>query len=112
MNDDVLSRRNVLRGAMVLCCGIGLPILVSGCNSKTAPTPTAKPIPASPPPGGNPSVAAPAKVPPASVQYQPEPKGDQKCSTCVNFIAESNTCKLVEGQVSPQGWCSLWMLRA
>jgi len=26
----------------------------------------------------------------------------------MNFIAESNTCKLVEGQISPDGWCVLW----
>lgn len=45
------------------------------------------------------------------VQYQEQPKGDQKCSTCNNFIAESNTCKLVEGQINPNGWCTLWVLK-
>jgi hypothetical protein len=56
---------------------------------------------------------APAKkVPQASVQYQTKPKGEQKCSNCINFIAESNTCKLVEGKVSPEGWCMLWVKKA
>jgi hypothetical protein len=46
------------------------------------------------------------------VQYQTQPKGDQKCGGCLHFIAESNTCKLVEGQISPDGWCILWAQKA
>ncbi len=46
------------------------------------------------------------------MQYQAQPKGEQKCSGCLNFIAESNTCKLVDGQISPDGWCSLWVKKA
>lgn len=41
-------------------------------------------------------------------QYQEEPLGEQKCANCTNFIADSKTCKVVEGEVSPQGWCILW----
>jgi hypothetical protein len=41
-------------------------------------------------------------------QYQSEPLGEQKCANCTNFIAESKTCKVVEGEVSPEGWCILW----
>jgi hypothetical protein len=52
--------------------------------------------------------AAPAKVSQASVKYQTQPKGEQKCANCMHFIAESNTCKLVEGNISPEGWCILW----
>jgi hypothetical protein len=26
----------------------------------------------------------------------------------MHFIADSNTCKLVEGTVSPEGWCVIW----
>ena len=57
----------------------------------------------------NDSAATAKKVPQASVQYQQQPKGDQKCSTCVNFVAESKPCKLVDGQINPEGWCVLWM---
>jgi hypothetical protein len=62
------------------------------------------------PPSG-PMAAAPAEVAKssqASVQYQAQPKGEQKCSNCMHFIAGSNTCKRVDGQVSPQGWCIIW----
>lgn len=58
-----------------------------------------------------PMAAAPAeavKSSQASVQYQAQPKGEQKCSNCMHFIAESNTCKRVDGKVSPQGWCIIW----
>jgi hypothetical protein len=55
--------------------------------------------------------AAP-KVTQASVQYQTQPKGDQQCSGCRHFIADSNACKLVEGNISPDGWCVLWAKNA
>jgi len=38
------------------------------------------------------------------VQYQETPKDGAKCSTCVNFV-EPNACKIVEGKISPEGWC-------
>jgi hypothetical protein len=46
------------------------------------------------------------------VQYQLQPKGEQKCANCANFIAASNTCKQVDGQISPEGWCALWIKKA
>jgi hypothetical protein len=48
----------------------------------------------------------------ANVQYQMQPKGDQKCGNCTNFIAESNTCTQVDGTVSPEGWCIIWAKKA
>jgi hypothetical protein len=49
---------------------------------------------------------------PASVQYQTQPMDGQKCDGCLHFIAGSNSCKLVEGQISPDGWCTLWAQKA
>src|SRR3990170_4149246 len=111
---EIPPRRVVLRGALAVGCGLWVPMLLSGCDSKkgadstsSAPagSPATSPAPAAPPATGA-TPAAPAgatKVPQATVQYQPQPKGDQKCSGCVHFIAESNTCKLVDGQISPEG---------
>ena len=56
--------------------------------------------------------AAPVKASQASVQYQAQPKDGKKCADCMHFIAESNTCKLVEGDISPTGWCVLWAKKA
>lgn len=41
------------------------------------------------------------------VQYQKTPKKDQKCSTCLHFVAP-DSCKLVEGKIDANGWCSLF----
>lgn len=47
------------------------------------------------------------KVAQNSVAYQDKPKGAQRCDGCTLFQAP-NTCKVVDGQISPQGWCSLF----
>lgn len=116
---DVLPRRTVLRGALAAGCSLLVPAALLGCDSRketgaaapdrgAPPTPESA-APASPAPDMESAApAGPAKVSQASVQYQAQPKGEQKCSTCMHFIAESNTCKLVEGEISPEGWCTLW----
>ena len=113
MKAEIPSRRIVLRGALAVGCGLWVPIVLSGCDSNKG-TNSSSPAPASPPAtsAGSAAPVATKKVSPASVQYQAQPKGEQKCGNCVNFIAESNTCKLVDGQVSPEGWCSLWAKKA
>lgn len=112
---EIASRRVVLRGALAAGCSLWVPMLLSGCDSKKGADSTS-PAPANPPAtSAKPAPAAPAatgKVAQATVQYQIQPKGDQKCSNCMHFIAESNTCKLVEGQISPEAWCSLWAKKA
>ena len=111
--EDIPPRRVVLRGALAVGCGLLLPAVLLGCDSKKSANPTSA-EPASPPtPRAEPAAAATTgKVAQASVQYQTQPKGEQKCSGCTNFISESNTCKLVDGQISPDGWCSLWTQKA
>jgi hypothetical protein len=47
---------------------------------------------------------AQGKVSKASARYQNKPKGKQQCSGCRNFQAPTS-CKVVEGSVSPKGWC-------
>lgn len=51
---------------------------------------------------------AQAKVPQKAVAYQSQPKGEQRCDGCNSFQAPK-ACKLVEGDINPQGWCSLFM---
>lgn len=103
MEVDIAPRRRVLRGALVVSCGLLAPVALAeygsnkGMNSSGSSS------------NGNADTPAPAgKVTQASVQYQTEPKGEQNCSGCTNFSADSNTCKLVDGQISPEGWCTLW----
>ncbi|MBV9116328.1 MAG: hypothetical protein JOY63_03060 [Acetobacteraceae bacterium] len=38
------------------------------------------------------------------VMYQDQPKDGHECDQCVNF-QPPNACKIVEGEISPKGWC-------
>ncbi len=42
------------------------------------------------------------------VQYQEKPKGGQQCDGCLQW-APPNSCKVVEGKISPKGWCLLYV---
>jgi hypothetical protein len=92
--DEILSRRAVLRAGLMLSCSLFVPITLisSPANGATAP--------------------ATPKLAKAGVKYQAQPKGAQKCSLCTNYIAASKTCQRVEGAVSPDGWCVLWAKKA
>ena len=88
---EIQSRRNVLRTIMAITGSLWLPIAVSTSSSANAAVET-----------------GPKKSAQASVRYQSKPKAEQKCGNCNNFIAASNSCKLVEGKISAEGWCSIW----
>ena len=51
--------------------------------------------------------AAEAKTSKQVAGYQDSPNGSQSCSTCIAFV-RPNTCRIVAGNVSPQGWCKLF----
>ena len=54
---------------------------------------------------------ATAKMSQPSVGYQDSPKGDQECSNC-SLFQEPNACTLVDGEISPKGWCKFWVKKA
>jgi hypothetical protein len=41
------------------------------------------------------------------VAYQDQPKGEQRCGTCNNFLAPSG-CRVVSGSINANGWCLLF----
>jgi hypothetical protein len=111
-----LQRRNLLRGALAAGGALFLPA-IAGCKETPPPAPdtAGTTTPASPPAAAEappPAAAGSGKISQAQAQYQDMPKGDQRCANCLHFIAESNTCKVVEGQVKPEGWCMLWAKKA
>lgn len=113
MNEENPSRRIMLRGALAAGCGLLIPVVFAGCDSKKSAQPGSA-APASSPASSD-KAAAPAaagKASQASVQYQPQPKGEQKCGLCQHFIAGSNSCMLVDGSISPEGWCKLFTKKA
>ena len=54
---------------------------------------------------------AEAKMAQAAVKYQAEPKDGKQCDGC-NFWVAPNSCKMVDGEISPTGWCALWVKKA
>lgn len=81
------SRRGLLRGAFaVACAGLGsTAALAAGRTSE-------------------------AKLAQEQVSYQPTPKGERKCSGCVNYEG-NGSCRVVGGPIDPEGWCRLWNAR-
>jgi hypothetical protein len=50
---------------------------------------------------------AQSKMSQQAAKYQSEPKNGQRCSGCALFEPPS-ACKVVEGSISPNGWCQLF----
>jgi len=71
---------------------------------------------------------ASTQIPQKAAQYQDTPKNGQMCGMCKYYIApggqagagmmggqrgpgmmtQSGTCQLVDGSISPRGWCALY----
>src|SRR5215468_3810155 len=51
---------------------------------------------------------ASAKMAQKAADYQDAPKGDQECSNC-SLFQEPNACTLIDGEISPKGWCKFWV---
>lgn len=77
-----VSRRHLIHRAAALAGGIGLANLVTS--------------------------QAQAKIAPNMVGYQDTPKDGHDCAGCKLF-EPPNACKSVEGVISPNGWCRLWL---
>jgi hypothetical protein len=54
--------------------------------------------------------AAQQKVSKIDAKYQDRPNGQQRCQICLQF-EPAGSCKLVEGKISPQGWCQFFAAR-
>jgi hypothetical protein len=54
------------------------------------------------------SGSAEAKMAQTAVRYQDSPKDGKQCDGCKLFVAP-NSCKTVAGDISPSGWCALWV---
>jgi len=54
--------------------------------------------------------AAQQKITKQAAKYQYAPKGQQRCEICLQFM-KPNQCKIVEGPVSPRGWCQYFAAR-
>jgi hypothetical protein len=57
---------------------------------------------------GTTMTAQAAKLPQKAAGYRNAPNGAQHCGLCAQFQPPS-ACKSVEGPISGQGWCSLYL---
>lgn len=53
------------------------------------------------------AVAGSSKLDQRSAAYQPNPKGNARCDGCVQWQGP-DACKVVQGTISPNGWCVLF----
>jgi hypothetical protein len=60
--------------------------------------------------GTDPGTAAASKISEAAVAYQDHPDGDKQCSKCQQFQPPSS-CKMVDGTISPHGYCRIFAPR-
>jgi hypothetical protein len=59
--------------------------------------------------GGTPnSASAVVKLSPKVVAYQDHPNGDKRCGKCLQF-QPPNACKIVDGGISPEGYCRFFV---
>ena len=58
--------------------------------------------------GSHPAPAKP-KISKIAVNYQDHPDGNKRCDKCIQF-QPPDACKVVEGTISPQGSCRIFML--
>ncbi len=42
-----------------------------------------------------------------AMKYQDKPNGQMMCSNCLQFVPPDG-CKVVEGDISPNGYCIAW----
>ena len=85
---DMKSRRSLLKSAVLLAGIATIPLLANSRN-----------------------VFAEGKIAKADVKYQDKPNAGKDCDDCLQFIPGANakamgTCKVVEGEISPHGYCA------
>lgn len=83
-----ISRRALI-GAAGLACGA----LAAGAG--TAPA------------AGQEELKEADKIKQTDAHYQPQPKGQQRCEICLQFMPP-NKCKIVQGPIVPTGWCQFF----
>jgi hypothetical protein len=96
MNEDLdklISRRALLKGAAAVTCVALASAFVGKTHAETA------------------------KSTKAVAKYQDTPNGGKKCGNCSLFIpgkmpTADGTCQVVEGSISPEGYCALYIKKA
>lgn len=99
LDGPVFSRRAFLRGTL-------LGAATAGTSTLSACMPMMPPQAAAPAPAAPPMVARglSRNVPKDVARYQNHPNRSQRCGACMHF-RPPDSCEIVTGRISPQGWC-------
>ena len=91
----------VSRRAAIRTLGAGVAAAATGCLATNAlaqardpSVPAYKPVPQ-------------FKLSQAAAKYQDTPHGNEVCAGCPYFV-QPDGCGVVEGKISPAGWCPIW----
>ena len=95
-NPDHATRRAILQVGLAVAGGVAAAGTARAGDAESAGSSAAQ-------------SSEPAKLSPEAVQYQPTPKDWQKCLFCTFFQAP-DTCGILVGKVSAQGWCTRFAL--
>ena len=65
----------------------------------------------------SPANAQAGKATQAVAMYQTTPHGKDQCDNCIHYIpgktpTANGTCKVVQGVISPHGWCVMYARKA
>jgi hypothetical protein len=86
-DDRIVARRSILRLGATLAGVAAVPLAILARGARAA------------------------GVEKGAVAYQDTPNSEKKCSLCVHFVpgnADTGSCKIVAGNISPLGWCRAW----
>jgi hypothetical protein len=101
----LVSRRVFVRGSFVGLAALGIGALSGRADaqygSSAGATPGAGPGSGS---GSGRRGTGRGKESKAAAQYQNRPRGVERCGRCAHF-RPPNGCEIVEGSISPNGWC-------
>ena len=136
MDNHNRTRRLFLRNVLISSCAVGATGLLAACGrnesdtaarSQTMANDQMNPdsaseekntgnrnadAPESSSAGYAPASDSSVKVSKETANYQDQPKGNDSCANCLHFMADSRSCALVEGDISPDGWCTFWVSNA
>jgi hypothetical protein len=88
-DDTVLSRGALLRGSLLGAAVAGTGAMSACMRAR----------------------GVPGNVPKTFASYQDRPNGRQRCGGCKHFL-QPNRCEIVDGGISPQGWCRYFQASA
>ena len=84
-----LSRRRVFQTLLGSAAAIGTAVALIGSDTANAQSKATKKV----------------------AKYQDKPKNGQQCSKC-RFFQSPNSCQLVAGTISANGWCSFFAAKS